>query len=54
MNLRNSIELLANYIMVILIVKYYSNCVMIEKVIVIIQDNRGKISLVQKVDADKA
>ena len=36
------------------IAKDYSNCVIAEEVIIIMQDNRGKIGLVQKVDINKA
>ena len=36
------------------IAKDYSNCVIAEEVIIIMQDNRGKIGLVQKVDIDEA
>jgi len=41
-------------IIVILVVKNCSNCVMVEEVIAIMQDNRGEIGLVWKVDIDKA
>ena len=53
-NLKNSIELPAYHVIVILIVKNYSDCIIAEEVIAIMQDNRGEIGLVQKVDIDKA
>ena len=52
--MRNSIELLADHIIVILIIKDYSNCIIVEKVIVIMQDNREEMDLVQKININKA
>ena len=52
--MRNSIRLLAYHIIVVLIAKDYSYCIIVVEVIVIMKDNRGEISLVQKVDIDEA
>ena len=54
MNLKDSIGLLVHYAIVILVVKNYSDCIVVDEVIVIMQDNRGKIDLVQKIDVDNA
>ena len=46
MNLKDSIGLLVHHAIVILVVKNYSDCIVVDEVIVIMQDNRGKIDLV--------
>ena len=52
--MKNSIGLPVNYIIAMSIVKDYVNCIIVKKIIVIMQDNRGKIRLVQKVDINEA
>ena len=52
--MRNSFSLLAHHIIVISIIKDCSNYIAAEEVIAIIQNNRGKISLVKKADINKA
>ena len=37
-----------------LIIKDYQNCIIEEEVLIIIQENRGEISLAQRVDMDEA
>ena len=41
------------YIIVTLVAKDYSDYIIIDEVTAIMQDNRGKISLVQKVDVNE-
>ena len=51
--MKQGLALLAHYVIVVSVVKNCSDCVIEDKVVAIIQDNRGEIDLVQKVDIDK-
>ena len=53
-NLKDSISLLAHYVIVISVVKDYSNCIIADKIIAIMQDNSGKIGLVQNADINES